>query len=424
MDVLTLAMAKNSASSIPGQKGDTGNGIKSTTMNNDYTLTIKFTDGTSYTTPSIRGEKGDTGSKGAKGEKGDQGEQGPAGADGYTPVKGTDYFTDEDKEEMVESMFAEIPHEPYFDEETNSFFACGTHVEIYAGDEEGTLKAVWDENDTKKQKSLVFPESTDIFGGGNGLKKETYYPAGSVTLNSGNVKRISGGSLGHGVVGHAMVVINGGYAKAIAGGGIAHYNGVYYNNTTGYSEVIINGSDKQLYCVFATSMNGLTGGGHNKITINGGEIYYVTASGSNGYTGFGEVEMNGGKVEILQGCNRGKASNIKITVNGGEVENLYAGGETGDSTVNAVYGASEVHVLGGTVNAISAGTNGGVEDATKVSGTYRVGVLTDEQVEVAKAMNLVEAPIVFTDVTIEDTSLVYKNGDVVVKSVDLAAILA
>ena len=81
-------MAKNSASSIPGQKGDTGNGIKSTTMNNDYTLTIKFTDGTSYTTPSIRGEKGDTGSKGAKGDKGDTGEQGIQGIQGEKGDKG------------------------------------------------------------------------------------------------------------------------------------------------------------------------------------------------------------------------------------------------------------------------------------------------------------------------------------------------
>lgn len=88
MDILTLAMAKNSASSIPGQKGDTGNGIKSTTMNNDYTLTIKFTDGTSYTTPSIRGEKGDTGSKGAKGDKGDTGEQGIQGIQGEKGDKG------------------------------------------------------------------------------------------------------------------------------------------------------------------------------------------------------------------------------------------------------------------------------------------------------------------------------------------------
>lgn len=45
----------------PGGKGDTGNGILSTVLNPDYTLTINFTDGTSYTTASIRGEKGDDG---------------------------------------------------------------------------------------------------------------------------------------------------------------------------------------------------------------------------------------------------------------------------------------------------------------------------------------------------------------------------
>ena len=88
MDILTLAMAKNSASSTPGQKGDTGNGIKSTVMNDDYTLTIEFTDGTSYTTPSIRGEKGETGSKGAKGDKGDTGAQGIQGIQGEKGDKG------------------------------------------------------------------------------------------------------------------------------------------------------------------------------------------------------------------------------------------------------------------------------------------------------------------------------------------------
>ena len=45
----------------PGDKGDTGNGINSTVLNPDYTLTITFTDGTTYTTPPIRGEKGDPG---------------------------------------------------------------------------------------------------------------------------------------------------------------------------------------------------------------------------------------------------------------------------------------------------------------------------------------------------------------------------
>ena len=88
MDILSLALAKNSVSSTPGQKGDTGNGIKSTVMNDNYTLTIEFTDGTSYTTPSIRGEKGETGSKGAKGDKGDTGAQGTQGIQGEKGDKG------------------------------------------------------------------------------------------------------------------------------------------------------------------------------------------------------------------------------------------------------------------------------------------------------------------------------------------------
>ena len=44
-----------------GSKGDTGNGIADAVLNADYTLTLTFTDGTTYTTPSIRGQKGDSG---------------------------------------------------------------------------------------------------------------------------------------------------------------------------------------------------------------------------------------------------------------------------------------------------------------------------------------------------------------------------
>lgn len=72
-----------------GEKGETGNGIASTVLNEDYTLTITFTDGTSYTTPTpIRGEigltgpegprglTGETGATGAQGQKGEKGETG------------------------------------------------------------------------------------------------------------------------------------------------------------------------------------------------------------------------------------------------------------------------------------------------------------------------------------------------------------
>lgn len=47
--------------------------------------------------------------KGEKGDKGDTGPQGDPGADGYTPVKGTDYWTEEDKAEIVADTLAAFP---------------------------------------------------------------------------------------------------------------------------------------------------------------------------------------------------------------------------------------------------------------------------------------------------------------------------
>ena len=48
--------------------------------------------------------KGDKGEKGDKGDTGATGPQGEPGADGYTPVKGTDYWTAADKAEIVEEL--------------------------------------------------------------------------------------------------------------------------------------------------------------------------------------------------------------------------------------------------------------------------------------------------------------------------------
>lgn len=54
-----------------------------------------------------KGDKGDTGATGPKGDKGDKGDTGatgPKGADGKTPVKGTDYWTEADKIEMMSDI--------------------------------------------------------------------------------------------------------------------------------------------------------------------------------------------------------------------------------------------------------------------------------------------------------------------------------
>ena len=62
--------------------------------------------------PGTTGEQGPAGEQGPKGEKGDTGPQGPAGpagADGKTPQKGVDYYTEQDKQEMVQAVIAALP---------------------------------------------------------------------------------------------------------------------------------------------------------------------------------------------------------------------------------------------------------------------------------------------------------------------------
>ena len=67
---LTGKTGATGAQGEQGKTGETGNGIASTVLNDDFTLTVHFTDGTSYTTPSIRGATGPQGKQGEKGETG------------------------------------------------------------------------------------------------------------------------------------------------------------------------------------------------------------------------------------------------------------------------------------------------------------------------------------------------------------------
>lgn len=55
------------------------------------------------------GPAGPAGKDGAPGQQGPQGEPGAPGQDGHTPVKGTDYWTETDKAEIVADVIAAIP---------------------------------------------------------------------------------------------------------------------------------------------------------------------------------------------------------------------------------------------------------------------------------------------------------------------------
>lgn len=56
-----------------------------------------------------QGIQGEIGPQGIQGEQGPQGPKGDTGADGYTPVKGTDYWTEADKQEIVNDVLATLP---------------------------------------------------------------------------------------------------------------------------------------------------------------------------------------------------------------------------------------------------------------------------------------------------------------------------
>ena len=72
-----------------GDKGDPGTGISSAVVSNeDFTLTLNFTNGKSYTSDSIRGPQGEQGPQGKVGPKGDIGPQGVPGPQGQQGPKG------------------------------------------------------------------------------------------------------------------------------------------------------------------------------------------------------------------------------------------------------------------------------------------------------------------------------------------------
>lgn len=91
-----------------GPKGDKGDAFTYSDFTAEQLASLKGEKGDKGDTGAT-GPKGEQGLQGEKGETGEQGPAGPTGADGYTPVKGKDYFTESDKTEMVNAVVAALP---------------------------------------------------------------------------------------------------------------------------------------------------------------------------------------------------------------------------------------------------------------------------------------------------------------------------
>lgn len=133
MDIVSYMLAKKnsggSGSGIPGADGksayqiwlDAGN----TGTEADFLASLKGEKGEKGATGATgatgaKGDKGDTGAAGATGPQGPQGEKGDTGAtgaagkdgtNGVTPVRGVDYWTEEDKAEIIAAVLAAIQEE-------------------------------------------------------------------------------------------------------------------------------------------------------------------------------------------------------------------------------------------------------------------------------------------------------------------------
>lgn len=117
---------------VQGAKGEQGaqgakgaDGTPATHRWSGTTLYITSASGT--TSADLKGDKGDRGDAGAQGAKGDKGATGPQGPqgpqgekgdtgatgangkDGYTPVRGKDYWTDADQSQMIADVIAALP---------------------------------------------------------------------------------------------------------------------------------------------------------------------------------------------------------------------------------------------------------------------------------------------------------------------------
>lgn len=94
---------------IPGPQGEPGKSAYQSAVDNGFKGTEKEWLASLKGQPGEKGAKGDIGPIGPAGEDGKDGAPGAKGEDGYTPVKGVDYYTEEEKQALIEEILELIP---------------------------------------------------------------------------------------------------------------------------------------------------------------------------------------------------------------------------------------------------------------------------------------------------------------------------
>ena len=133
---------------LKGEKGDKGDtGAKG--EHGEKGAAFVYSDFTSEQLELLKGPKGDKGDTGAKGEQGIQGIKGDAG---HTPVRGTDYWTEEDKAEIFADVQAEVGNK--VDKETGKGLSSNDYTDV-----EKAKLAGLNNYDDSEVKSLILNEA-------------------------------------------------------------------------------------------------------------------------------------------------------------------------------------------------------------------------------------------------------------------------
>ena len=337
---------------------------------------FKYEDFTETQLELLRGPQGIDGAPGVQGERGE---------DGYTPIKGVDYFTDEDinaikyddsevKERIDTLEKINLETKPYIDA-NGMLVLCGhpaiarrvgneVHVTIrFFNNEED--KFIFTPDDFAKTRICMGYGAEGI-----GTKRNIV----ETTLELYDLDRvfiIDGGSQITGEVGTVNIIaerVN--YIDGIQGA--RAMNGGEKNIVHNFNVKV---KDVKLIDTLYGGGNGYSVVWNSNIEIDGEtEINYLTAGGSNGFTRKGHVVINDGHIKVAQGVNRGIIETAEFIINGGQIDNFYIAGEV-DPSVTGILKEGYVEFNDGKVENLFEG-NG----FNKVSG-YKMNteIVNDDQ---------------------------------------------
>ena len=337
-----------------------------------------------------QGEQGPAGDQGPMGPQGEQGPQGEKGNDGYTPVKGVDYFTEEELKELMydDAELKErvevletinLETKPYIDK-NGMLVLCGCPAVARGVGEEVhvTVRFFEDKEDKFIFTAEEFAKLRICMGyGAEGIGTKRNIVETTLELyDIDKVFIIDGGSQVTGEVGTVNIIAERcNYIDGIQGA--RAMNGGERNIVHNFN---VRVKDVKLIDTLYGGGNGYSVVWNSNIKVEGEtEINYLVAGGSNGYTNKSRVVMDGGHAKVMQGVNRGILNRAELILNGGVVDNFYVAGEV-DPGVTGVQHEGYVELNGGEVVKFFKGNSDLQEFAGVIEGHIMECIVTEGDV--------------------------------------------